>query len=127
MDWERVYNEIQIIFWIILLSMVSLSLLFIDPVISLSILLGGFVIIVNFSCLQHTIKKAFLKDKEIKRGSIVIKYYLRLLGLGVVIYYLLSQGWVNVIGLAIGLSVIVISILALGISLVLKNFISEAH
>lgn len=127
MTWEHAYNRIQLIFWIILLSITSLSYIFINPVISISILLGGFVIILNFSCLQHTVRKTFSKDDKFKRGPIIIKYYLRLIGLGIIIFYLLSQGWINAIGLAIGLSTVVISIVVFGISLIWKNFISEAH
>jgi len=66
MDWDQIYVEIQVIFWVILLSMVSISYLFIDPIIALSILMGGFVIIVNFSCLQHTIRKAFSMNKDFR-------------------------------------------------------------
>ena len=58
--------------------------------------------------------------------SIIAKYYLRLLALGVIIYFLITRGWVDPVGLAVGLSTVVISIVTLGIYLARKTYTGEA-
>jgi hypothetical protein len=58
--------------------------------------------------------------------AIVAKYYFRLAILGIIIYILITNGWVNPIGLAIGLSIVVFSIINIGIRAVLKTSSGEA-
>ena len=86
--------------------------------------LGGLIIIANFGILQHTVRRAFSSDGLMRRRkmSIIAKYYLRLLALGVIIYFLIDCGWVDPVGLAVGLSTVVISIIALGIYLARKTY-----
>jgi hypothetical protein len=91
---------------------------------TLGIILGGLVIIANFKVLQHTIRRGF-SPEGIMAGSkilIILKYYFRLLGMGVVIYFSIKSEWVDPIGLAIGLSTVVISITAFGVRLVWKGY-----
>ena len=58
--------------------------------------------------------------------AIVAKYYFRLAILAVIIYTLITNGWVNPIGLAIGLSIVVFSIISIGIRAVWKTSSGEA-
>jgi hypothetical protein len=44
----------------------------------------------------------------------------------VVIYILLKHAWVHPVGLLLGLSIVVISIIALGVKLLMKTFPREA-
>jgi hypothetical protein len=92
------------------------------------IILGGLIIIANFGILQHTVRRAFSSDGVMRRRkmSIIAKYYLRLLALGVIIYFLITRGWVDPVGLAVGLSTVVISIVTLGIYLARKTYTGEA-
>lgn len=94
---------------------------------TLGIILGGLVIILNFNILQHTIHKAFSPEGVMTRKfTVILKYYMRLLALGIIIYVLITHGWVDPIGLAIGLSTVVISIISYGISSAWKNYSKEA-
>jgi hypothetical protein len=58
--------------------------------------------------------------------SIIIKSYLRLLALGAIIYILIDKGLVDPIGLAVGVSTILFSIVSLGIILIVKTKAGEA-
>ncbi len=91
------------------------------------VILGGFLIIVNFNVLQRTITKAFGADGVFgaNTGAIVGKYYLRLAVLGILIYLLIRQGWVNPVGLAVGLSVVVFSIVTFGVHMVFSKSSGE--
>jgi len=128
MDWEIIYEELKARNWVILLILSSLSYFVLSPAQTLGTILGGLLIIANFKLLQHTIRKAFSSDGRFNAGkvSIIAKYYLRLLVLGIIIFVLIDKGWVDPIGLAIGLSTVVISISVLGISMAKKILKEEA-
>jgi hypothetical protein len=63
-----------------------------------------------------------------KKGkfSIIVKSYLRLFAIGAIIYLLIDKSLVDPIGLAVGVSTILFSIVSLGISLVVKTKAGEA-
>jgi hypothetical protein len=107
--------------------MSSVSFFVMSHTLTLGIILGGLVIIVNFNILQHTIQRAFSSEGVMTGKMVVIfKYYMRLLALGIIIYVLITHGLVDPIGLAIGLSTVVISIVSFGISRAWKTFSTEA-
>jgi hypothetical protein len=128
MDWRILYHEIKMLNWLILLVLSVVSYFLMSAAWTLGVILGGFVIIANFSMLQHTIRQAFTTDGQMIRGkaAIIAKYYLRLLGLGIMIYLLITRGWVDPVGLAVGLSTVVLSIVIMGIHLALKTRTGEA-
>jgi lipid-A-disaccharide synthase-like uncharacterized protein len=60
------------------------------------------------------------------KGPVMVKYYIRLAITAVVLYFLIAYDTVNVIGLLIGLSVVVINIaVTLITTLAKKNSIEE--
>ena len=54
------------------------------------------------------------------------KSSLRLLALGVILYVLIARGWIDPLGLAVGLSTVVLSIVGLGIGLAFRIRTKEA-
>ncbi len=127
MDWKTLYKDLSTRNWLILLFLSSSSFFMMSNSLTLGVILGGLVIIVNFNILQRTICRAF-SSEGIMTGKItvILKYYLRLLALGVIIYVLITKGWVDPVGLAVGLSTVVISIVSLGFSRAWKTYSSEA-
>jgi hypothetical protein len=117
MDWKTLYRELKVLNWIILGILSVASCVFMRGSVTLGVLLGGLIIIANFGLLQHTVTRAFSLDGNMKKGkaSIITKYYLRLLGLGAILYLVITKGVVNPVGLAVGLSTIVFSIVIVGI------------
>ena len=128
MDWEKTYKELKKLNWFSLLIMSLISYCLLSSSFTLGIILGGFIIIANFRVLQHTIRSGFSSQGVMNASKfiIVVKYYLRLLALGVVICYLIKRGWVDPVGLAVGLSTVVISIVSFGIRTAFKSVIGEA-
>ena len=128
MDWEKVYQDLRRRNWIILLVLSTISALLMSRTVTLGVILGGLIIIVNFNILQHTIRRAFPSEKvvEDKKSILIIKGYLRLLALGAAIYFILKFDMVDPIGLTVGLSTVVFSIVSLGISLAFKILNGEA-
>ena len=89
-------------------------------------LLGGFISIINFYWMTRSLSGIFKQQGGNVKGPVMIKYYLRLALTAVVLFFLISRDTVNVIGLIIGLSVVVITIfVTLIIALAKKKLIEE--
>jgi len=128
MDWERAYKDLKKLNWFSLLIMSLISFFLLSSSFTLGIILGGFILIANFKVLQHTICRGFSSQGVMNASKffIIVKYYLRLLALGAVICYLIKRGWVDPVGLAVGLSTVVISIVSFGIKTAFKTVTGEA-
>ena len=128
MDWEIVYKDLRKLNWIVLLILSSFSHLMMSPSLTIGVILGGFIIIANFRIFQHTIRRAFSSEgvMTVSKIMVILKYYFRLLAMGVILYVLITKGWVDPIGLVIGLSTVVISIVSFGINRTLRTYIREA-
>jgi ATP synthase I chain len=123
---DQLQRRLEIVNWIIL-ALVFIPSLILAPIkFSLGVLLGGFISIINFYWMARSLNGMFKNPGGNVKGPVMIKYYIRLALTAVVLYFLISNDTVNVIGLIIGLSVVVITILiTLIITLAKKNFIEE--
>lgn len=128
LDWKAAYREIRLLNWITLLVLSAGSLVLKDGASTLGIVLGGLIITANFGVLQHTIRRAFGRDGTMTAGkaSVIVTYYARLLALGIVLFILITLGWANPIGLAVGLSTLPISIVGFGIKRAVHTYMREA-
>jgi hypothetical protein len=89
--------------------------------------LGGLIILINFSLLYRILKKALIPNQLSSPKVVIIKYYLRLLGTGILLYLLISQKIVDPLGLILGLSVVVINLTLMGLNEMRKIFFKEAN
>jgi hypothetical protein len=114
-------RKLEMTNWIIL-SALALASLFLAPLkFTLGILLGGFVSILNL----HGI---FKNPSDNAKRPTMVNFFLRLAATAVVLYFLLTAGTVDVVGLIIGLSVVVINIIFMMLTtLAKKNFIKEVR
>jgi hypothetical protein len=127
MDWKTLYKDLQSLNWWILLVLSFVSYLLMAPVFTAGVILGGLTAIGNFNLLQHTIYGAFSARGFTKsRISIIAKFNLRLLGVGAILYILITKGLVHPVGLGLGLSTVVFSIVGMGIHLAFKMRTGEA-
>lgn len=125
---DQFQKRIELSNWILL------AVIFIPAVIfthypykfALGILLGGFISILNFHGMERGLQGIFRKSSGSVKGSVLAKYYIRLAMTAVVLYFLIAYETVNVIGLLIGLSVVVINIVICVIgNLTKNNFLKE--
>ncbi len=121
-NWDRIYGDLKRRGWIILFILASAGYFCMSRSFTLGIILGGIIIILNFSFLQSTIIKAFQEKPVVRKKKfiLILKSFLRLFLLGVIIFFLLKYDLVDPIGLAIGLSIIFFSIVSMGISSAFK-------
>ncbi|MCP3941350.1 MAG: ATP synthase subunit I [Desulfobacteraceae bacterium] len=99
--------------------------------VSLGVLLGGLIVSVNFQLLKKTILDNFCPEVvAVKGGSfvgnILVKYYIRFVISGVLIFLLISNHIVHPLGLLVGLSVVVASMFLATMLELTRLFFKEA-
>ncbi len=117
MDWNRHNKVLGALHWAVLLVLSAFSYFLMEPSFTLGVILGGLIVISNFNLMQHSISHAFSfrgATKKIK-VFIILKFYLRLLVLGLILYTLIQWRWVDPVGLAVGLSTVLLSIVIFAI------------
>jgi uncharacterized membrane protein (DUF485 family) len=125
---DPLQKRLEITNWILLAVLVAGSLFLRSPRFSLGILLGGLISIVNFHWLYRNLLSVFQKHLNRARAALMLRYYLRLAVTAIALYWIISRNLVDVIGLVIGLSVVVLNIVLTTI-LVLsrKNHVEEIN
>ena len=101
--------------WILLALMACAGLLFVSGKFALGVLTGGVLAIANFHWLQSIMKRALLLPAERVSGFARIRYVLRLAIIAIVIWTMIVRVGIDLKGLFVGLSVLVINIFALTI------------
>jgi hypothetical protein len=97
-----------------------------SPRFALGIAAGGLIVTINFHLLARTLRRALTPPHLSSHNVVIAKYYLRFAASGFVIFLLVSQHMVNPLGLFIGLSVVVASILLATLLEVKKLIFKEA-
>lgn len=87
-----------------------MSLMFMPLRFCFGILLGGLISIVNFHWLDRDLRSVFHKLAEGSKASTLLKYFIRFIVTAVALYFIISTDIVDVIGLLIGLSLVLINI-----------------
>ena len=128
MEWEEIFRSLKALNWVVLLLLSFISYWLMAQPFTTGIILGGLIVIANFHVLQHTIRQAFPSNRILraKKGRIILTYFLRLAAMGTLIYVLITRQVVHPVGLTIGLSIVVISIISLGIHMIRKVSSGEA-
>lgn len=96
--------------WIVLAVASLLGIALTSPAFARGVIFGGLIVTLNFHLLARTLKKALHPAHLTSHNVILVKYYIRFIISGIIIFFLIYQHVVNPIGLFIGLSVVVISI-----------------
>ena len=110
----------------LLASASLMGLLAATPAFARGIIFGGLIVTINFHLLAKTLNKALRPQRLTSPNVVLIKYYIRFIISGAIIFFLISQKVVNPIGLFIGLSVVVASITLATMVELKKLFFKEA-
>lgn len=92
--------------------------LFLAPIKSAaSLMVGGLIALINFRLLEMTVRRAMLpSERHGVLRKVLVKYYLRFFATALVLLILIRQGLVEPLGLLVGLSVVMLSILGWGVA-----------
>jgi hypothetical protein len=123
---ERLLKFITFTNWILFLIASAVGIMLSPPDFAKGIIFGGLIVTINFHMLSRTLKKAFKPPHLASHNIILAKYYLRFIVSGFIIFVLISKHYVDPIGLFIGLSIVVASIILGTIFEVKKLFFKEA-
>ena len=119
---KRILSFITCANWIIFAAALLVGLLAFQRDFALGILAGGLIVTVNFHLLARTLKKSLTPPHLVSHNVIIAKYYVRFIASGVIIFFLISGHYVDPLGLFVGLSVVVASIVVATVR-ELKNLI----
>ena len=112
--------------WIIFILASLAGFLLFTPAFARGILCGGLIVTVNFHLLSKTLKKALTPPHLASHNVVIAKYYFRFLVSGVIIFFLIVTHFVNPVGLVLGLSVVVSSIMLATVVEIKKMICKEA-
>ena len=112
--------------WILLILAAMIGTAAASPEFTFGIIAGGLIVTVNFHLLYRTLKRSLTPPHLASPNVVLVKYYIRFIISGVIIFLLIAGNFVNPIGLFIGLSVVVASIILATIFEVKKSFCKEA-
>ncbi len=123
----NISSQLQVQGWLILFVLGVVSFFFMKPDFTFGVLVGGLMAMANFSLLQYAIQSAFAPtgSKRSKKKFIIITHYFKLAILGLIIYMLITKNWVDAVALTVGLSMVVINIIAMGIRLAIRTTSKE--
>ncbi len=117
-------RTMKITSWIVLAILTLAGWLWLDSEFALGILVGGLLAVLNFHAMAHvlssTLSRQWADQEEWQTTGrqavsfMTLKYILRFTSLAVIIFFLVKNGWVNIFGLVVGLSTVVLTLLILG-------------
>ncbi len=121
-------QRLEVVNWVVLAVFVLASAVMFSLNFTLGVLLGGLISIVNYHWLCRDVKKVFQHLTDRAKSRIMFKYYLRFGVTAVVLFFIISSRIVDVIGLLIGLSTVIINIaLSAVMALSKKNCLEEVN
>jgi hypothetical protein len=125
---DPLQKRLELTNWIILGILTAISFVFMPYKFALGILLGGFISIINFHWLVRDLRKAFRSLSEKSNTAVMFKYYIRFGVTAIALYFIITGDIVDIIGLLIGLSTVVIAIVITTVALYSKkNCVEEAR
>jgi diacylglycerol kinase len=127
-------RHLKIANWSVLAVLVLAGFFWRGREFALGILVGGLVVVVNFHLLHHALRGTLEQLAHNPReGSSQAKAFfagrqlLRFFALLAIIYLLVRHGWVNIFGLLVGLSTVVLTLMLAAINEVIKLKNKEAN
>ena len=125
---DPLQQRLEIANWVVLVVFVLAGALIFSLKFTLGVLLGGLISIVNYHWLCRDVKKVFAHLTDRAKSRIMFKYYIRFGITAVALYFIVSSGTVEVVGLLIGLSTVIVNIVITAVmALSKKNCVEEVN
>ncbi len=108
---QRILKFVTLTNWILFCVASMGGLIIASPKFALGIVFGGLIVTINFHLLYRTLKIALTPPQLASHNVVLAKYYARFMVSGFIIFILISGHYVHPLGLFVGLSVVVASII----------------
>jgi hypothetical protein len=123
---QRILKFVTRANWILFATTSILGFILFPANYARGILFGGLLVTVNFHLLARTLRRALTPPNLSSHNVVIAKYYLRFIGSGFIIFILIAGHFVHPVGLIIGLSVVVFSIILATLREFTKLILKEA-
>jgi hypothetical protein len=107
---DHLQRKIELRNVVILALMLFVSILTMPGSFTLGILLGGIISIINLFWLGRDLRVIFSNLSGTAKSAMMIRYYIRMAATAVVLFFVITELPVDIIGLLVGLSLVVINI-----------------
>jgi hypothetical protein len=125
---DPLQQRLEIVNWVILGVFVLASAVFFSSKFTFGVFLGGLISIVNYHWLYRDIRKVFQNLNDRSKSRIMFKYYIRFGVTAIALFFIVSSQIVDVIGLLVGLSTVIINIVLTAVTaLTKKNCVEEVY
>ncbi|MDT8380240.1 MAG: ATP synthase subunit I [Desulfotignum sp.] len=130
-DLTKVVDMVTKCNWLLLVLVAMVTLMTTSTFFYLGVVAGGLIVAVNFHLLKRTIEKDIRPETVMEQGRsltgrVLIKYYIRFVVSGILIFLLISNHIVHPLGLLTGLSVVVASVFLVTLLVVTRLYFKEA-
>ncbi len=112
--------------WLLLVVASMVGFLCFAPRVGIGIAAGGLIVTINFQLLAKTLKKALTPPHIASIKGVILKYYIRFIITGIIIFVLMRYKLVDPIGLIVGLSVVVASLFIATLNELRQFIVKEA-
>ena len=125
---DPLQKRLEVTNWVLLAFLTFLSALWASSRFVAGIVCGGLICIINFHWLYRNLTTVFAQLTEKAKSAVLIRYFLRFVLTAAVLFVVITREWVDIFGLVIGLSIVVVNIV-LTVVLVFgkKNLIQEVR
>lgn len=123
---QRIINFITYTNWLLLFLATAVGFGVFAHDVGAGVISGGGLVTINFHLLARTLRKAFRPPHIASIKSVLIKYYLRFIVTGVIIFALMITHSINPFGLIAGLSIVVASMMLAAANEVRQSLFKEA-
>lgn len=113
--------RVELLSWLLLVALAAVSWAAVTPFFAQGVLVGGLIANISFIVLKRDLTGIMAGPLKIAKVRFFIKYYVRLMVLAVILFFLVRYRIVGVMGLLVGLSTVVLSIMGTAAGLVAKN------
>lgn len=123
---QRIVNFVTRTNWVLFAGLTVAGLLYLNAKATAGVVCGGLIVTVNFHLLARTLKNAFVPSRVVPKNLILAKYYMRFFISGILLFILMATHLVDPLGLIVGLSVVVASMMLATICEIKKILFKEA-
>ncbi len=127
-------RHLKIANWIVLAVLVLAGFCWRGGEFALGVLVGGLVVVINFHLLHYALKGTLgmmahnpQEDSSRAKAFFAARQLLRFFALLAIIFLLVGQGWVNIFGLLVGLSTVVVTLMLAALNEMIKLKNKEAN
>jgi len=118
---DPLHRKIEIINWVILALFILISLATMPVAFTLGVLLGGLVCIVNFYWIYRSLQGVFSHSAGTAKFLVMSRHYVRLAIVAVVLFFIVTNDHVDVRGVLLGLSIVIINLVLTALVFMVKK------